>query len=324
MLHLLRRIVQEVDSARDLDDALTLIVKRVKAAVQADVCSVYMADYDRREHVLVASDGLSAEAVGEVRLKFEQGLVGLAASRAEPVNVQNAPIHTHFHYVPITGESPFHGFLGVPIIRRRKLLGVLVVQQRLERKYTQEEESFIVTLAAQLAGSISQAEIRQALGRLDKDMLTGTLFLEGIASAKGLGIGEAVVVFPEADLNSVPDKTVQDTEAEAARFRKAVETELQEIDRLGRRMQSLLSAGDRALFDAYALLLGSDSLVNGTLERIAEGSWAPGALRTTIVEYANRFEEMDDPYLQGRAADIRDLGRRLLRRLQQEQAVSRD
>ncbi|MEE4376615.1 MAG: phosphoenolpyruvate--protein phosphotransferase [Candidatus Competibacteraceae bacterium] len=323
MLHLLRRIVQEVDSTRDLDDALTLIVKRVKAAVQADVCSVYMTDYERHEHVLVATDGLSAEAVGEVRLKFGQGLVGLAASRAEPVNVQNAPMHSYFHYVPITGESCFHGFLGVPIIRRRKLLGVLVVQQRLERKYTQEEESFIVTLAAQLAGSLSQAEIRQALGRLDRDMLTGTLFLEGIASAKGLGIGEAMVVFPETDLNSVPDKTIHDTEAEALRFRKAVDTELQEIDRLGRRMQSLLSAGDRALFDAYALLLGSDSLVNGTLDRIAEGSWAPGALRTTIVEYANRFEEMDDPYLQGRAADIRDLGQRLLRRLQKEQAVPR-
>ncbi|HCZ16811.1 MAG TPA: hypothetical protein DHV85_19940, partial [Candidatus Accumulibacter sp.] len=65
-----------------------------------------------------------------------------------------------------------------------------------------------------------------------------------------------------------------------------------------------LSAGDRALFDAYALLLGSDSLMNGTLERIYAGNWAPGALRATVLEYANIFTEMDDPYLRERAADI--------------------
>lgn len=324
MLDSLRRIVQEVNSARDLDEALSLIVERVKSVMHADVCSVYMADYTRKEHVLMATDGLRPGAVGKVRLQLGQGLTGLVATRAEPVNVENAPTHPAFYFIPATGETPFHGYLGVPIIRRRKLLGVLVVQQRLERKFTQEEEAFLMTLAAQLAGSISQAEIRQSLDRLDRDAFTGTLFLEGVASAKGLGLGEAVVVFPVADLDSVPDKIVTDTKTEAACFRRAVAAELREIKRLSKRMQGLLSPGDQALFDAYALLLGSDSLVNGTLSRIDEGNWAPGALRATILEYANLFEEMDDPYLQGRSADIRDLGQRLLKRLQQEQAVNRN
>jgi phosphotransferase system enzyme I (PtsP) len=88
-------------------------------------------------------------------------------------------------------------------------------------------------------------------------------------------------------------------------------------------MRLLLSAGDRALFDAYAMLLGSDSLVNGTLERIYAGNWAPGALRATVLEYANIFTEMEDSYLRERAADILDLGQRLLNRLQEEQLFSR-
>jgi phosphotransferase system enzyme I (PtsP) len=324
MLDSLRRIVQEVNSARDLDEALSLIVERVKSAMDTDVCSVYMTDYERNEHVLMATDGLRPGAVGKVRLLFGQGLTGLVASRAEPVNVENAPTHPVFHFIPATGETPFHGFLGVPIIRRRKILGVLVVQHRLQRKFTQDEESFLVTLATQLGSSLSQAEIRQGFDRLDNDLFSNTLFLDGVAGAKGLGIGEAVVVFPIADLDSVPDKAISDPPAEAARFKKAVATELQEIERLSKRMQGLLSPGDQALFDAYALLLGSDSLVNGTLSRIEEGNWAPGALRTTVLEYANIFEEMDDPYLQGRSADIRDLGQRLLKRLQQEQAEDRD
>ncbi len=326
MLDILRRIIQDINATRDLNEALGLIVTEVKAAIHTDVCSVYMSDYDRGEHVLMATDGLRPGAVGKVRLKLGQGLIGLAASRAEPVNVENAPAHPAFRYIAATGEAPFHGFIGVPIIRRRKVLGVLAAQQREQRKYTADEEAFLVTLAAQLAGCINQAEIRQALDRLDRldgDALAGTLFLEGVASARGLAIGEAVVVFPAAELNRVPDKDIDDPEAEASRFRQAVAVELAELQRLSDRMRLLLAAGDRALFDAYALLLGSDSLVNGTLDRIYAGNWAPGALRATVLEYANIFTEMDDPYLRERAADILDLGQRLLNRLQEALAINR-
>lgn len=324
MLDILRRIIQDINAAHDLHEALSLIVTEVKAAIHTDVCSVYMTDPVRGEHVLMATDGLRPGAVGKVRLKLGQGLTGLVASRAEPVNVDNAPAHPAFRYIAATGEAPFHGFIGVPIIRRRKVLGVLVAQQREQRKYTADEEAFLVTLAAQLAGCINQAEIRQTLDRLNGDTLVGTLFLDGVASARGLAIGEAVVVFPTAALDRVPDKDIADPEAEASRFRQAVAAELAELQRLSERMRLLLAAGDRALFDAYALLLGSDSLVNGTLERIYAGNWAPGALRATVLEYANIFTEMDDPYLRERAADILDLGQRLLNRLQEAQTVSRD
>ncbi len=323
MLDTLRRIVQDINSARDLSEACSLIVAEVKTALHTDVCSVYLSDYSRSELVLMATDGLRLSAVGKVRLKFGQGLTGLAASRSEPINVEDAPAHPAFRYIAATGESPFHGYLGVPMIRRRRVLGVLVAQQREQRKYTADEESFLVTLAAQLAGCINQAEIRQILERLGDDALAGTLFLDGVASARGLGLGEAVVVFPATALGQVPDKDIQDPEAEAANFRQAVAAELAELQRLGERMRLLLSPGDRALLDAYALLLGSDSLVNGTLERIHAGNWAPGALRATVLEYADIFTEMDDPYLKERSADIVDLGQRLLNRLQIDKAIER-
>ncbi|MBK8182321.1 MAG: phosphoenolpyruvate--protein phosphotransferase [Candidatus Competibacteraceae bacterium] len=321
MLDILRRIVQDINSARDPSEACNLIVSEVKAAIHTDVCSVYLSDYIRGELVLMATDGLRPSAVGKVRLKFGQGLTGLAALRAEPINVEDAPAHPAFRYVAATGESPFHGYIGVPMIRRRRVLGVLVAQQREQRKYTADEESFLVTLAAQLAGCINQAEIRQALDRIGNNVLSASLFLEGVASAPGLGLGEAVVVFPATALAQVPDKGIEDPAAEAAHFRQAVALELAELQRLSERMRLLLSPGDRALLDAYALLLGSDSLVNGTLERIQAGNWAPGALRATVLEYADIFTEMDDPYLRERSADILDLGQRLLNRLQVEQQV---
>jgi len=323
MLDSLRRIVQEVNSAPDLDEALKLIVERVKSVIHTDVCSVYLVDASAREHVLMATNGLRRNAVGRVRLPYDAGLIGLVASRAEPVNVENAPDHPNFRFVAATGEAPFHGFLGVPILRRGDILGVLVVQQREQRKFTEDEESFLVTLAAQLAASISQAEIRQSLEQLDESVMSGTIFLDGVASARGLGIGEVVVIYPASELEQIPDKPIHDVDAEQARFQQAVVAEMAELRRLGERLGRVLSPGDRALFDAYALLLSSDSLVNGTCERIRQGNWAPGAVRATVIEYANVFEEMDDPYLQGRAADIRDLGRRLLKRLLEEQAADR-
>ncbi|MGF1527208.1 MAG: phosphoenolpyruvate--protein phosphotransferase [Candidatus Competibacterales bacterium] len=317
MLDSLSRIVQEVNSAASLDDALRLIVERVKLALGCDVCSVYLADPETDDYVLMATDGLRRSAVGKVRLTASRGLIGLVASRAEPVNLQDAQEHAQFYFVASVGEAPFHGFLGVPIVRRRKILGVLVAQQRRARRFTGDEESFLATLAAQLAASISQAEIRESLDRLDSNTLAGTLFLDGVASARGIGIGEAVVLFPDAQLEAVPDKILDDPQLEVARFRQAVAVEMAELKRLGERMGRMLSPGDRALFDAYALLLSSDSLINGTVTRIEAGHWAPAALRTTVLEYANAFEEMEDPYLQGRAADIRDLGQRLLKRLLQ-------
>lgn len=319
MLNVLSKIIHEVNAANNIADVLAVIVARVKQTLNADVCSVYLNDPETGEHVLMATDGLQLSAVGKVRLASGHGLTGLAVSRSEPVNVKDAPNHPNFEYIPATGETPYHGFLGLPIVRRGKPLGALVVQQCKARKFTTEEESFLATLAAQLAGSINQAEIRQSLERLDTGLLQKTLFLEGVTGARGLGIGEAVVIFVDADLDTVPDKAITDCSADEADFRRAVATEMDELKRLSQQLEGVLSEGDRALFDAYALMLSSDSLVNGTIKRIWQGNWAPGALRATVMEYANIFEEMDDPYLAGRAADIRDLGRRLLKRLQQEQ-----
>ena len=134
MLDTLRRIVEDINATRDLSEALHLIVTEVKSALHTDVCSVYMTDPVRNEHVLMATDGLRPGAVGKVRLKINQGLIGLVASRAEPVNVDDAPAHPAFRYIPATGEAPFHGFVGVPILRRRKVLNVrllLLVRARL-------------------------------------------------------------------------------------------------------------------------------------------------------------------------------------------------
>jgi len=148
LLDTLRRTIQEVNRAPDLARALAIIVARVKQAMVVDVCSVYLVDNERRQHVLMATDGYNREALGEVRLNFGRGLVGEVARREESLNLDNASDHPAYVFTSDIGEEPFHGFLGVPIIQHRNVLGVLVVRQRERRRFAEQEETFLFTLAA--------------------------------------------------------------------------------------------------------------------------------------------------------------------------------
>lgn len=318
MLEILRRVVQEVNAAPDLDQALAIIVGRVKEVMAVDVCSVYLAEHDTNEYVLRASDGLPPEVVGRVRLPMGTGLVGLVGERAEPINLADGQLHRRFRFVPDTGEERLHGFLGAPIIRHRKVLGVLIAQREAAEDFTGDEVSFAVTLAAQIAGAITHAE---TVGEVDRSrgLADGsTRYFEGLPGAPGVAIGQTVIVYPEADLDSVPEREAADPQAEEAIFLAAVHGLRHEIEGIGRRMADRLSADDRAVFDAYCAILSGDTLVTDTVARIREGQWAPSALKASVESHARVFAEMTDPYLAERARDLHDLGRRILMRLQVE------
>lgn len=316
MLDILRRIVQEVSAARDLDQALNIIVRRVRHAMDADVCSVYLTDFEEQSYVLMATEGLNPESVGTVRLGFSEGLVGVVGMREEPINIDDATENPHYRYFPQTGEEHYPSFLGVPIVHSRKVLGVLVVQRRIAQKFTEDGEALLVTVAAQLAGAIAHAEASGGVGGLLHGRLHYSTPLAGLPGAPGVGIGTAVVVYPSADLDAVPDRQVEDFAAEEAVFLAAIAAVRVDITSLVQRMAGVLPAEDRALFDAYLLMLDSDSLLNNTRQRIQTGQWASAALRDTINEHVRVFDNMEDPYLRERAEDVRDLGRRILMHMQ--------
>ena len=321
MLDVLRRIILEVNAAPDLNQALNIIVQRVKKAIGVDVASVYLTDYQLQQHVLMATDGFNPDAVGKVRLNFGDGLISVVAERAEPLNLEDGSAHPRYRRVVETGETSYHGFLSVPIIQHKKVLGVLVVRQRAVRKFAENEETFLVTLAAQLAGAIAHAEASGGYARLLKEVGGSAFTLKGLPGAPGVGIGHALVVYPPANLDAIPDRKVIDPHVEETSFRAAITTVQNEVRAMARKMADSLPPEELVLFDAFALMLGSDDLVEGVARRIHAGNWAPGALRETIAEHVRVFEEMEDPYLRERATDIRDLGRRVLTRLQAEAPV---
>lgn len=321
MLDSLRTIVQEVNAAKDFSEVLRLIVHLVKQTMDAGMCSVYLYNPNDDNYALMATDGLNPDSVGNVFLSSKEGLVGLVASRAEPINLEEAEAHPNFSFVPETGEQRFRSFLGAPIIHQRKVLGVLVIQEQEQRRFDESEESFLVTVSAQLAGVIAHADATGELGRLinPKDESLHERIYEGVASAPGVAIGSVVVVAPPADLKAVPTRKTDDVDAELCLFRQAMEQTKRDIRALDDSMIGKLSDEERALFDVYVRMLDDHALGGEVVSLIEEGLTAQSAWAQVVLKHVRMFRSMTDAYLRERASDVEDLGHRVLAYLQQSE-----
>lgn len=316
MLEKLQEIVQRVNTAVDLHEALEIIVLRVKATMSIDVCSVYVRDLTPTpQYVLMATEGLNPHCVGKIRMAAGEGIVGLVAMRQEPINLANAAGHPSYRYFPETGEQQFSGYLAVPLVHFRQTMGVLVVQQKTQRVFAKDEVAFLVTIGAQLAATLSYAALGSNIPPRERGSAVPIGLIQGLPGAPGVTIGNIVLPSPLADLDAVANRTPDNAAHEEARFRKAVRETQMELRGSADRMKGRLSDETRAIFDVYILILGQDDLLEEVVRRIHNGNWAPGALRDTIAEHAKIFEHADDPYLCARAEDIRAIGRRLLLRL---------
>ncbi len=325
MLGVLRKIVQEVSAAPDLESVLDLTVRRIQREMHTQVCSIYLLDAVSQRYVLMATQGLNREAVGQVSLSPSEGVVGLVGQRAEPINLEDASSHPAFIYLQSTGEERFHAFLGVPIIHHGEVLGVLVVQQLERRRFDESEEAFLVTVSAQLAGVIAHAEATGSIQPLGSNnnavphakVIAHDRRFDGVPGAPGVAIGQVFVGTLPAELDGVPDKPVKDQAQELNAFYGALEAVRDDIRAVSCTLAQRLRSDEQALFDVYLRMLEDNALAGQVAERIRAGNWAQGALREVVDEHVRQFSAMDDPYLRERATDIRDLGRRILSHLQE-------
>jgi len=324
VLEVLRRIVQEVNTAPDVPSALGLLVRRVRDAMGTEVCSVYLLDEQTSRWVLMATEGLKKEAVGKASMGIAEGLVGQVGLREEPINLEDAFTHPKFQYLPEVGEEAFHAFLGVPVVNQGKTLGVLIVQQRECRRFDQSEESFLVTIAAQLSGLVAHARATARAAAIAEFTPEHDKMFIGVPGSPGAAIGYVKVIYPPADLESVPDRVVENIEKELGRLEGALMSVRTEVRRLGERVAGQLRPEEQALFDVWLRMLDKNALGGEIAAKVREGNWAEGALRAVIGTHVESFQRMEDAYLRERAADVRDLGLRVLAQLQARAAPAGD
>ena len=323
MLDILRRLVQAVTDAATLDEALTIIVTRIKGTMQTGVCSVYLLDESTDRWLLMATDGLNPSSVRVASLAKTEGLVGTVGSRGELVNLDDAPNHPAFRFLRETGEEIFQSFLGVPIVHQREILGVLVVQQTTQRKFSDDEEALLVTVAAQISALIAHAKVS---GRLQLSQTDGEkpfdVHFQGVAGVSGVTTGTAFVRQPPAILRRVKDTKTDDPKRELEEFQSALSDVKAELRQISDTLSEHLERKETALFDTYLRMLEDHTLSGEVCQRIRSGETAPTALKYVVLDLVARFNAMDDAYLRERATDLLDLGRRILARLLREQSES--
>ncbi|WP_444996025.1 phosphoenolpyruvate--protein phosphotransferase [Aliikangiella sp. IMCC44359] len=310
----LRQITQAVSLASGKQNTLDVIVSEVCKALDVEVCSIYLADYQSNQFVLMANRGLNINPDDQIRLDFNQGLVGLIGQREEPIHLHQANEHPAYHYLPNTREENLNAFLGVPIIHQRQVLGILVIQQQAPRHFEVEEETFLMTLAAQLSAILSNSEISE-LFEAEEDTNIFIHILRGTPASPGIAIGQARVIFPPEDIYSVPDRKTNDIAGELEKLGAAVRETHKQLDRMSHRMQGLVSEQELSLFDAYKQILSSKGLEAEITKQIEKGYWAPTALRIVMQQHLKAFLSMEDSYLRERANDIEDLANRVLAQL---------
>ncbi|MCF7498500.1 MULTISPECIES: phosphoenolpyruvate--protein phosphotransferase [unclassified Pseudoalteromonas] len=313
MLATLRSIAEAVSQQADLDSALACFVKMVKEAMQTQCCSIYFADYSQDNFVLMATQGLNPDAVGKFRIGFTEGLVGLVAQREEPINIAFAKSHPRFKLSPEVNEEGYNAFLSVPVVHQKKVLGVIVVQQKLARVFSPDEESFLITLSAQLASQLAHAEIKEVL-RLD-EFSHQTSVLKGVSSAPGIAIGQAFVVLPKLDFTSIELQKDEDVSTQRKLFTQAVAATRNEFNTLSMTLSDSIPKEALAVFDVYQQLLDAKSLGQNVEAQLQQGWSAKSALKIVIEKLVAQFNAMQDPYIKERAIDVKDIGLRVLHHL---------
>ncbi|NMP31315.1 phosphoenolpyruvate--protein phosphotransferase [Thalassotalea sp. M1531] len=314
MLTTLRRIVLEFSQEPELESALKKLVSQVKQAMVTDCCSIYLADYQHQHFLLMASDGLAKDSLGHTRIGFTEGLVGLVGQREEPLNIANAQAHSHFKHSPEVKEDELNAFLGTPIIHQRKVIGILSIQQKVARHFDENEEAFLVTLAAQLATVIATTNkhINDAANELHSFRQ-----LKGVAGSAGVAMAPMKVIQPRADLNKLPLQKVYASVEQTQRFIKAIAKTRIDFDAMSMKLANVVSKDSLDIFEVYKQLLDSANIGTEVEEKIKSGWCAESALKLVIDHYAVQFEALEEQYLRERASDIRDLGNRILFNLQQ-------
>ncbi len=308
---LLKRLRELMAEPLEPQERLDRIVRQIAGNMVAEVCSVYVLRADGVLE-LYATEGLKKEAVHLSQLKMGQGLVGTIAASAQPLNLSDAQSHPAFRYLPETGEEIYHSFLGVPILRTGRSLGVLVVQNKASRTYREEELEALETTAMVLAEMIATGELKKITKPgLELD-LTRSVTIAGDTYNEGIGLGYVVLHEPRIVVTNLLN---EDSEKEIRRLGEALGSLRISIDDLLSQRDVSMEGEHREVLETYRMFAHDQGWVRKLEEAIRNGLTAEAAVEKVQSDTKARMIRMTDPYLRERMHDFEDLANRLLRQL---------
>ncbi|MEZ4333950.1 MAG: phosphoenolpyruvate--protein phosphotransferase [Myxococcota bacterium] len=328
-----------VSRSHDLQQTLANVTELVAKRLDADVCSIYTIDAERRKLILASTIGLDVESVGHVAMPVGEGLVGLAAERGEPIAIEQARAHPSYRYFPETGEERYTSLLAAPLLVQGAVIGVIVIQTVEARRFDEPDIELLQTCASLLAPVVVNAQLldlmssgedhrhhivdriadlgdRRArgasrLGQRQEKNVT----LRGLATARGVAIGPIFRMDRQTDLDRIEYLPAADVAKEHADFDAAMEEARREIADMRDIVRERFGPEFAAVFHTQIQILEDKGFVANVQQAIDETGNARDALRKVLDTYRKTFERIEDPYFRERGTDIADVGQRVMQRL---------
>ena len=308
LLRRLREVMAEPVSAQERLDKIVVLIA---ANMVAEVCSVYVLRVDATLE-LYATEGLNRDAVHRTVLRSDEGLVGLVSSQATAINLSNAQAHPAFAFRPETGEEIYHSFLGVPVLRAGNTLGVLVVQNRAKRTYSEEEVEALQTTAMVLAEMIASGELSALALPGAEPAARRSLHLSGAALSEGIALGHVVLHEPRV---VVTNYIADDVTKELKHLESAIEALRTDLDQLLEHGDVADGGEHRDVLEAYRMFAHDRGWAHKLEEAVMTGLTAEAAVERVQSDTRARMLRQTDPYLRERLHDLDDLANRLMRQL---------
>ncbi|MDY8110534.1 phosphoenolpyruvate--protein phosphotransferase [Fulvimarina sp. 2208YS6-2-32] len=295
----------------DRQTRLDRIVELIARNMVAEVCSLYVLRADSVLE-LYATQGLNPGSVHLAQLRLGEGLVGTIAATARPLNLPQAQHHPAFTYIPETGEEVYNSFLGVPILRAGRTLGVLTVQNKVERLYREEESEALETVAMVVAEMIAAGGL-EGLSRPGVTLdLSRPVTFTGLPLSDGIGLGHVVLHEPRVIVTNLFNEHVAD---EIERLNEALAQLRTSIEDMISRRDVSGEGEHRAVLEAYRMFAYDRGWVRRLEEAVRNGLTAEGAVEKVQSDMRARMMHLSDAYIRERLHDFDDLANRLLRQL---------
>ncbi|MEM6383023.1 MAG: phosphoenolpyruvate--protein phosphotransferase [Pseudomonadota bacterium] len=315
LLRRLREVMAERISGQERLDRITVLIA---SNMVAEVCSFYLLRADGVLE-LSATEGLNKQAVHKASLRLGEGLVGVIAASAEPLNLADAQKHPSFTLLPETDEEAYRSFLGVPILRAGRVVGVLTVQNMARRSYTDEEVEALQTVAMVIAEMIGAGEL-QGLSRNGPDAESARQFsLDGEGFSEGIGLGHVVMHEPRLVVTNMIaesiDGEIERLDSALARLRLSIDSMVES--------GSVAHHGEhRDILEAYRMFAHDRGWTRRLREAIESGLTAEAAVERVQSDTRAKLSRQKDPLIRERLNDFDDLAYRLFRELSGEDARS--
>jgi signal transduction histidine kinase len=158
-LAFLRRLLATSAAARDHQEVLRAVIDQTWEATGSDVCSLYLWDAEASQLVLTATNGLTQEGVGRVRLRLGEGVTGLVAAQRRPLSVPDVRLEPRFQWIPGIDQQRFLSMLSVPVVAGDRLVGVLNVQSEEARPHGPDEIDLLMAIGGHVAGIVERSAL---------------------------------------------------------------------------------------------------------------------------------------------------------------------